>query len=65
MLCRMLLTIAVAVGILVISNIAYAQLAPQRASDLVTLRACQEIIESTFERVVYGFTTCLSYRMLW
>jgi hypothetical protein len=38
MLRRMLLAIAVAVGILVISNIAYAQLAPQRASDLVTLR---------------------------
>ena len=28
-------------------------------------RACQEIIESTFERLVYGFTTCLSYHMLW
>ena len=41
MLRRMLLTIAVAVGILVISNIAYAQLAPQRASDLVTLRISQ------------------------
>ena len=38
MICRMLLTIAVAIGILVISNIAYAQLAPQHASDLVTLR---------------------------
>ena len=38
MLRRMLLTIAGAVGILVISNIAYAQLAPQHASDLVTLR---------------------------
>jgi 2-(1,2-epoxy-1,2-dihydrophenyl)acetyl-CoA isomerase len=31
----------------------------------VALRACQEIIESTFERLVYGFTTCLSYHMLW
>jgi|ERR1700730_1088679 hypothetical protein len=41
MLRRMLLTIAVAVGILVISNIAYAQLTPQRASDLVTLRISQ------------------------
>jgi predicted ATPase len=29
------------------------------------LRAWQEIIESTFERLVYGFTTCLSYHMLW
>jgi hypothetical protein len=37
----MLLTIAVAVGILVISNTAYAQLAPQHASDLVTLRQSQ------------------------
>lgn len=41
MIRRMSLTIAVAVGILVISNIAYAQLAPQRASDLVTLRQSQ------------------------
>jgi hypothetical protein len=41
MIRRMLLTIAVAVGMLVISNIAYAQLAPQRASDLVTLRISQ------------------------
>src|ERR1700730_36375 len=41
MLCRMLLTIAVAVGTLVTSNIAYAQLAPQRASDLVVLRQSQ------------------------
>ena len=38
MICRMLLTIAVAAGILVISTIAYARLAPQHASDLVTLR---------------------------
>jgi hypothetical protein len=38
MLRRMLLTIAIAVGI---SNIAYAQLAPQHASDLVTLRQSQ------------------------
>jgi hypothetical protein len=38
MVSRMLLTIAVTVGIPVISNTAYAQLAPQRASDLVTLR---------------------------
>jgi hypothetical protein len=29
------------------------------------LRTCQEIIESTFERVRYGFTTDLSYHMLW
>src|SRR5215469_3819660 len=41
MLHRMLLAIAIAVGILVISNIAYAQLAPQNASDLVTLRQSQ------------------------
>ena len=41
MLRRMLLAIAVGVGILVISNIAYAQLAPQHASDLVTLRQSQ------------------------
>jgi hypothetical protein len=41
MLRRMLLTIAIAVGILVISKIAYAQLAPQHASDLVTLRQSQ------------------------
>ena len=41
MIPRMLLAIAVAVGILVISNIAYAQLAPQHASDLVTLRQSQ------------------------
>jgi hypothetical protein len=41
MLRQMLLTIAVAVGILVISNTGYAQLAPQRASDLVTLRQSQ------------------------
>ena len=30
----------------------------------VTLRACQEITESTFERVGYGFTTCTSHHML-
>src|SRR3984893_5537876 len=41
MLRRMLLAIAVGVGILVISNTAYAQLAPQHASDLVTLRISQ------------------------
>jgi hypothetical protein len=29
------------------------------------LRTCPEIIESTFERVKYGFTTELSYHMLW
>ena len=29
------------------------------------LRICPEIIESTFERVKYGFTTGLSYHMLW
>jgi hypothetical protein len=31
----------------------------------VLLRARQEISESTFERVVYGFTTDLAYHMLW
>lgn len=41
MIRRMLLTIAAAIGILVISNAAYAQLAPQHASDLVTLRQSQ------------------------
>jgi len=41
MLHRMLLAIAIAVVMLVISNIAYAQLAPQNASDLVTLRQSQ------------------------
>ena len=41
MIHRMLLAIGVAVGILGISNIAYAQLAPQHASDLVTLRQSQ------------------------
>jgi hypothetical protein len=30
-----------------------------------SLRICQEIIESTFERVRYGFTTVVSYHMLW
>jgi multiple sugar transport system substrate-binding protein len=38
-------------------------------NDIVTmglaLRTCPEIIESTFERVKYGFTTELSYHMLW
>jgi hypothetical protein len=29
------------------------------------LRTCPEIIESTFERVKYRFTTELSYHMLW
>ena len=29
------------------------------------LRICQEITESTFERVRYGFTTVCSYHMLW
>jgi len=28
------------------------------------LRACQGIIESTFERVKYGFTIVMSYHML-
>ncbi len=31
----------------------------------LTLRACPEIIESTFDRVKYWFTTGLSYHMLW
>jgi non-homologous end joining protein Ku len=37
---------------------------------LITLRAseevrtCQEISESTFERIKYGFTTVFSYHML-
>jgi hypothetical protein len=29
------------------------------------LRTCPEIIESTFERIKYGFTTARSYHMLW
>jgi hypothetical protein len=33
--------------------------------DQVILRTRQEIIESTFERVRYGFTTEYSYHMLW
>ena len=37
MIRQMLLTTALAVSILVVSNTAHAQLAPQRASDLVTL----------------------------
>jgi hypothetical protein len=37
MMRQMLLTIALAVSMLVVSNTAHAQLAPQRASDLVTL----------------------------
>src|SRR4030095_58053 len=37
MIRQMLLTIALAVSMLVVSNTAHAQLAPQRASDLVTL----------------------------
>ena len=41
MISRMLLAIAGAVGILVISNTTHAQLAPQRASDLVTLKQSQ------------------------
>ena len=28
------------------------------------LRACQEISESTIERIIYGFTTVSSYHML-
>src|SRR6516225_6963002 len=31
----------------------------------VPLRTRQGIIESTYERVKYGFTTRLSYHMLW
>jgi hypothetical protein len=31
----------------------------------IHLRAWQEIRESTFERVKYGFTTMCSYHMLW
>jgi hypothetical protein len=38
---------------------------PVKIGRPVEVRVCQEIIESTFERVVYGFTTCLSYHMLW
>ena len=30
-----------------------------------TLRNCQEIIESTFDRANYGFTTIVSHHMLW
>ena len=29
------------------------------------VRTCPKIIESTFERVEYGFTTEFSYHMLW
>jgi hypothetical protein len=29
-----------------------------------SLRRCQEISESTFERIKYGFTTDASYHML-
>ncbi len=29
------------------------------------LRACPEIIESTFDRAYYSFTTDLPYHMLW
>ena len=29
------------------------------------LRTCQEIIESTFDRANYGFTTIVSHHMLW
>jgi hypothetical protein len=29
------------------------------------VRGCQEIIESTFEGIQYGFTTGHSYHMLW
>jgi hypothetical protein len=32
---------------------------------LIELRARQEISESTFEGVVYGFTTDHAYHMLW
>jgi hypothetical protein len=41
MIRRMFLTIVVAIGIFVIANTAFAQLAPQHASDLVTLRQSQ------------------------
>ena len=34
------------------------------ADVLVLLRARPEITESTFDRVRYGFTTCLGYHML-
>jgi hypothetical protein len=30
----------------------------------IVLRICQEISESTFERIKYGFTTASSYHML-
>src|SRR5262249_53004769 len=33
--------------------------------DTAVVRACQEIIESTFERVKYGFTTEVACHMLW
>jgi hypothetical protein len=32
---------------------------------MIVLRTCQEISESTFERIKYGFTTVSSYHMLW
>jgi hypothetical protein len=34
------------------------------AQTSVQLRTCQEISESTFERIEYGFTTVSSYHML-
>jgi hypothetical protein len=31
----------------------------------IVLRARPQIIESTFDRIKYGFTTILSYHILW
>jgi hypothetical protein len=48
---------------------AFGDLLPRPGRDKIDVRnrvrTCPEIIESTFERVKYRFTTVQSYHMLW
>jgi imidazolonepropionase-like amidohydrolase len=51
--------------VLMTADARYLHLLAARQAEATLLRTCQEISESTFERMKYGFTTVSSYHMLW
>jgi imidazolonepropionase-like amidohydrolase len=51
--------------VLMTADAPYLHLLAARQAEATLLRTCQEISESTFERMKYGFTTVSSYHMLW
>jgi imidazolonepropionase-like amidohydrolase len=51
--------------VLMTADARYLHLLAARQAEATLLRTCQEISESTFERIKYGFTTVSSYHMLW